>query len=136
MNREEFDFRLAYGQRREKALKELILSGNYEVKSDRKSIHTGNLVLEISQRDPNGGQKPSGIEVTRADWWAYEWAPDCWLILPAPLVRRTTRNLIHQGNHRVRPMGDNGNQGLTPPIGDFVDAVRREAADEWEGRRW
>jgi len=132
----DFDFRLAYGQGREKALRELILSGNYEVKSDRKTIRTGNIVLETSQLSRDGERIPSGIEKTSANWWGYEWAPDCWLLAPAPLVKRTTRNLIHQGIFKLRPMGDNGNEGLCPPLADFVDALRREAADEWQGRRW
>ena len=38
----------------------------YEVKSDRRSHYTGNLVVEYEQTG-----KPSGISITKADVWMY-----------------------------------------------------------------
>lgn len=60
----DFDLDLQYGQIGEETLAK-ILSGKIEVKTERGQWKsTGNIAIEYSSR-----KKPSGIIVTKADWW-------------------------------------------------------------------
>ena len=42
-----------------------------ELKRDTNAAHTGNVAIEISRRGPDGEQIPSGLSVTKADWFMF-----------------------------------------------------------------
>lgn len=49
-----------------------LTSSKVEVKTDLKSAVTGNFYIEYQQKTKNGKWVPSGIEVTDASYWAWE----------------------------------------------------------------
>jgi len=62
-----------------------------EVKSDQKSNHTGNMVVEIEMYD-----KPSGLMCTTADWWVFYDGAVFVKIKPMEIVRCIFDNkLVH-----------------------------------------
>lgn len=66
MYNSKFDLDLEFGQVYEEGLKKLLYSkGKVEVKTERdKWIETGNIAIEVMCRN-----KPSGLSVTKSDWW-------------------------------------------------------------------
>ncbi len=56
------------GQVGEESFKEF-LEGTYEVKTDYRTVETGNLFVETWQKPHNKDWKQSGINVTKADFW-------------------------------------------------------------------
>ena len=60
-----------------------------EVKSDRASHKTGNVVIEDSY-----GGKPSGIETTKAAWWVYITKCNLYWITPAKIKECIKDNKI------------------------------------------
>jgi len=58
-----------------------------EVKTDRKSIYTGNYVVEIEMYD-----KPSGLLTTKADWWIFTDKVDMIWITPTKLIQTIILN--------------------------------------------
>jgi hypothetical protein len=77
-----FDLDLLEGQRREAALWNLLIDATVEVKSDKKQRETGNVFIEFRQHG-----RPSGLAVSTARWWAIEFYPDCWVLLPRQRLR-------------------------------------------------
>lgn len=61
----QFDIDLKYGEAGETLLRRIV-DGTVEVKRDRQWATTGNVVVEYESRG-----HPSGIAVTKADWWAF-----------------------------------------------------------------
>lgn len=114
----DFDRDLREGKAREDALVHVMLRSRVEVKSDRRCADTGNLCIEFAQSDGKGGLKPSGIAASGAERWAFEYGPECWLILPKDVVLLQARRAYREG--RVKPTGDNGNVSVLVPIDRFV----------------
>lgn len=107
-----FDIDVAHGEFREGALAQVLAlryGDRIEVKSDFKCRTTGNLCLEYAQKG-----RSSGLAATTADWWAFEYYDDCWLIVPTVILRRLARRAWLEG--RRRPTGDNGNESVLLPI--------------------
>lgn len=98
-----FDLDLRQGKLREGALGKLLAATakTVEVKSDRKCRNSGNLFVEYRQKG-----RPSGIATTTADYWAFEFDVDNWLIVPTEklrqiarkIYRRSPRNRVHGGD--------------------------------------
>jgi hypothetical protein len=89
-----------------------ILGGDktVEVKSDQICQYTGNVFVEFEQYG-----KPSGIAVTSADYWAFEYEQDCWLLVPTGKLKSVARLAYRQGLRRNG--GDNNNfTGVLIPI--------------------
>jgi hypothetical protein len=84
------------------------------------------MCFEFSQRNPQGGVKPSGIAASKAFWWAIEFVEGRWLILPTEELRQLGR-LEYGRRRRTRPnfagvpMGDNGNVGVLLPLATLID---------------
>jgi hypothetical protein len=66
-NGPKFDIDFERGKVGEDSHKEFLV-GKHEVKTDYRTIETGNVYIEYNQLNGNG-YKPSGIEVTEADFW-------------------------------------------------------------------
>ncbi len=110
-----FDLDLRYGKEREDALAYL-LGGNIkiEVKADLQCRKTGNLFVEYAQRG-----RPSDIAVTQADYWAFEYDDNCWLIVPTERLKVLARRAYKEGR---RAMGGDYNNyaGVLLPINWLV----------------
>ena len=62
-----FDLDLQFGQMREKKIHDMFFKKKFEIKSERDWWQkTGNIAIEIQCYD-----KPSGISVTKADYWMH-----------------------------------------------------------------
>ena len=77
-----------------------------EVKSDRASHKTGNVVIEDSY-----GGKPSGIETTKAAWWVYITKCNLYWITPKRIKRCIKENNLEsiefpptQGDYKVKSL--------------------------------
>jgi predicted RNA-binding protein with PIN domain len=66
-NGPKFDIDFKRGKVGEDSHKDFLV-GKHEVKTDYKTIETGNFYIEYSQLN-NNGYKPSGIDVTESDFW-------------------------------------------------------------------
>jgi hypothetical protein len=113
--REGFDLDLKYGQSREEALSTLLRGGKtVEVKSDGKCRRTGNLFVEFRQKG-----RPSGLAVTTADYWAFEYDDDQWLIVPTAKLKAVAAVYYKQGK---TALGGDGNkyEGVLVPIKALV----------------
>jgi hypothetical protein len=87
-----------------------MLKARIEVKSDGKCQSTGNLFVEYKQKG-----RPSGLATTEAQRWAFEYAPDCWIIVPTQRLRGLCRLAYKQ--KRIQKGGDhNEYEGVLLPI--------------------
>jgi hypothetical protein len=87
-----WDADLAFGQEGEQIVTEFLSAINqrrFEVKYDR--YRNGRMVVETAQNPRNEGWKPSGINVTEADWWVYMFSPGAFLMVPVPRLKRWLR---------------------------------------------
>lgn len=114
--RYDFQADLAYGEAGEDNAKALFGSGAVEVKSDR--YRNGKMVIETEQK-PSGKQdwQLSGINVTTAEWWVYRLAPDSFLVVSVPRLKRYLRvNRASLRKINLASDGDNPARGflLTP----------------------
>lgn len=116
---ETFDIDLRDGQAREEAFVHVMLRSRVEHKRDKKAARTGNVAIEIAQKDRNGDGVASGINITTAEFYAIEYFPECWLILPTEYVKKLTRLAAQQD--RKQWIGDGGNHlNVLVPIDWFV----------------
>lgn len=60
-----YDIDLPGGQEWESFFKNIVTSGEIECKRDKKAHETGNVFIEYQCRG-----KPSGLSITKANWWA------------------------------------------------------------------
>ena len=89
-----FDIDLKYGQEREDRIEKILKEGKLEVKTERDWwFKTGNIAIEI---ECNG--KPSGIMITKADYWVHILANGdkdyCRLIFDTQTIKKLTKKYI------------------------------------------
>ena len=89
-----FDIDLKYGQEREDRIEKILKEGKLEVKTERDWwFKTGNIAIEI---ECNG--KPSGIMITKADYWVHILAncdkDYCRLIFDTKTIKKLTKKYI------------------------------------------
>lgn len=128
-----FDKDLREGEAREDAFVHVLLRSRVEHKRDKRctewtrgSAPTGNLCIEFQQSDGIGGKKHSGIAISQADTWAFEYRAEHWLLVPTERVRDLARRAVAEG--RTRPTGDNGNVSALVPIAWFFEPVEAPLA--------
>lgn len=116
LGRSGFDLDLKHGKLREEALG-AILRGDQkvEIKSDGKCRETGNLFIEYRQKG-----RPSGIAVTEADYWAFEFADDNWLIVPTGKLKAIARQAYMDPRNRKRGGDYNEYEGVLVRIESLV----------------
>lgn len=119
-----FDLKLSSGESSEAMLYSILrLSGDkIEVKDDEKCSKTGNIAVEFAQSDGRGGEKPSGIQVTKSDWWATRIGTFAWLLVPTESMRRAAE--LKRRKQGLIKMGDNGNKGVLIRLNGFIDWLR------------
>jgi hypothetical protein len=120
--REGWDLDLRHGLARESALVHLLLRSLVEAKSDTRCAATGKLFIEYRSHG-----RPSGIAVTQADRWAFEFDEDCWLIVPTARLRAITR-LAYRQRRLVRGGDHDRSEGVLVPITWLTCSPNRLAA--------
>lgn len=130
--RYDFDIDLAYGHEGEANLKAVFgaaAGGKAEVKSDR--YRNGRMVVETHQK-PNGKDwQPSGINVTTAEWWAYRFAPDSFILISVARLKRYLRaNLATLTRKEFASDGNNPARGFLLYPDDIQDMMNNRAYDE------
>ena len=114
-----FDKDLAWGEIYEGTLRDVLRSkgGLIEVKTERDIWkNTGNIWIEFSSRG-----KPSGISITKANWWVHWLTVDDKVIgghiFPIEYIKEKSREYYKKG--KVVPGGDdNTSMGILVPIKD------------------
>ena len=124
MKQSQFDLDLRHGQAVEGALANLLLRATVEVKNDKTSRRTGNFCIEYQQYGPDGkSYVPSGIAVTTAMYWAFQYDEGCYLIMPTERVKEIARRFAKdKGNRKLT--GDNGNWSVLVPISAFIPSMQ------------
>jgi hypothetical protein len=97
-NGPKFDIDLERGKVGEDSHKDFLV-GKHEVKTDYRTIETGNVYIEYNQLNGNG-YKPSGIEVTEADFWVQASPKGVGGIY---IKTEVLRELIAENNFPVKP---------------------------------
>jgi hypothetical protein len=68
----DFDLDFSKGKEGENLVENTLINGTIEVKNDLKWKNTGNIYVETECFYQTSGQwEPSGLSVTKADWWAF-----------------------------------------------------------------
>tara|TARA_R110002020_G_scaffold357665_1_gene570013 strand:+ start:340 stop:792 length:453 start_codon:yes stop_codon:yes gene_type:complete len=103
-----FDIDLQYGQIYEKALALILQDAKLEVKTERDTWKkTGNIAIELHNHASN---KPSGLSVTKADYWATILVNDFKIhsihILPVSELKTRVKDIVRNGNGRMVMGGD------------------------------
>ncbi len=116
---ETFDKDLREGKAREDAFVHVLLRSRVEHKRDKKAGRTGNVAIEIEQICSDGETRRSGVMTTTAEYFAIEYAPECWLIVPTEYVKSLATRAV--GDKLDRWIGDGGNhRNALVPIEWFV----------------
>ena len=123
-----FDLDLEFGQAREESLAWVIGDAKIEVKSDQACRRTGNLFVEYRQKG-----RPSGIAVTEADYWAFEYDDGCWLLVPTDKLKRICRRVWRDHPEQRKPGGDYDRyDGVLVPISWLVP----NGKPDWKDTTW
>ena len=87
-----FNRDLAFGLQGEEIVRQFLDSldaAKFEVKYDR--YRNGRMAVETNQNPRNEGWKPSGINVTEADWWVYLFSPGGFVMVEVARLKRYLR---------------------------------------------
>lgn len=117
LSRSGFDIDLREGEAREAALVRAMASVGHlvEHKRDHKAHDSGNVFIEYQQKG-----RPSGINVTTAQWWAIEFDANAWIVIETDRLRWLCRQAWRNPANR-KSGGDNNNyRGVTVPVRDLV----------------
>lgn len=97
-----FDKDVVEGEAAEKYVKDVLTNKKMEVKRDKWALKSGNLCLEFQSRG-----KPSGIEVTKSDFWSFVIGDIHFITFPTKFLK-----WIHSNNYgQVRFGGDRNENG-------------------------
>ena len=104
----DFDFDLKFGEIFEKALALILQDKKLEVKTERdKWVKTGNIAIELHNHNSN---KPSGLSVTKADYWGTILVDDYRVksihILPVSDLKTRVKDIVRNGNGKIVMGGD------------------------------
>lgn len=140
-----YDFHqdLKFGKKGEALVESFLESlsgGAFEVKTDR--YRNGRMVIEVEQnprrrKNPDGTAfwKPSGLMVTKAEWWVYVYTLDgshgAFVIISVARIKR----FIKAHEHRLKVIdfaskSSNPSKGYLLQPEDVIDMMTNEAYDE------
>jgi hypothetical protein len=112
-----FDLDLKEGESYENEFARLLgKETKIEIKRDFKCAATGNLFIEYRQKN-----RPSGIAVTEADYWAFGYAERRWLLIPTDELKQIARHIWRTfPERRVRGGDFNCYEGVLVPVASLV----------------
>ena len=107
-NNSDFDIDLEFGQIFEKSLARILQDKKIEVKTERdKWKETGNIAIELYNHNKKA---PSGLSVTKADYWATILVDDYKVesihILPVSDLKKRVKELVSKGYGKIVMGGD------------------------------
>lgn len=117
--KDKFDIDLRDGEAGEDAFVHVFLRAKVEHKRDHKCAQTGNLFVEYRQKG-----RPSGLATSAADYWAFEYDVDCWIIVPAERLKRVAQQAYRNPANRVRGGDGRRFDGVRLPIVMLVPKPR------------
>lgn len=110
-----FDLDLADGRAGEDSLVRAICWARFEAKRDHQAERTGNHAVEYERRRTTGEVEPSGISLTKAEWWAVEIRPDRrWVICHVDDMKQLARRAVRERRHRWGGDGGRSHFALVP----------------------
>lgn len=130
MQAEKFDLDLAFGEEGERQFQKIFNGATrVEVKTERDAWRrTGNIIVEIGAKRPDGSWRESGLKVTESDWWAqnlsYNGETIACMMFKTEHLRHMVSALLATGKARL-VMGGDDNRSLlavVPIDGLFEDA--------------
>ena len=103
-----FDLDLKFGEIFEKSLALILQDKKLEVKTERDQwVKSGNIAIELHNHNSN---KPSGLSVTKADYWATILVDDYRVksihILPVADLKERVKEIVRSGKGRLVMGGD------------------------------
>ena len=103
----DFDVDLKFGEKFEGCLADILNRGKVEVKTERDLwVDTGNIAVEI-----RCNSRPSGLAVTKADYWAHIMTKDGEIkfivILPVITLKRRVKHLLNTNQANIISGGEN-----------------------------
>lgn len=102
------------------AIREAVSSGSGEVKTDMKSVHTGNVYIEYECLYRTGW-KPSGIAITEAAIWHHVLPGPVLIAAPVDRVREVVARYRREPrNLRDCTRGSHPTHGVVVPVQAFV----------------
>lgn len=130
-----FDGDKVFGERGERTVRnfiQAIMSGSFEVKTDR--FRNGNMVVEIQQNARRQGWKDSGLRVTKAYWWVYMYSPDgAMVVVSVARLKRYVASLHPSLLRKFAPMSDNPSVGYLLTPAQVVEMMSSSTYDEGDG---
>ena len=107
-----FDLDLKFGEKYENCLAEILNKGKVEVKTERDIwVDTGNIVVEIRYKN-----KPSGLSVTKSDYWAHIMTKDdvikFILLFPVDTLKKRVKYLLKNKKAKIVMGGDDNQSAL------------------------
>lgn len=124
---------LGFGRKGEKKIEsflENIAEGHLEVKTDR--YRNGRMVIEIEQQPENQDWKPSGIMVTKAKWWVYQYGLDgAFNIISVARIKRYIKIIKKNKELKMFGMrGTNRSRGYLLEPEEVIDLMVNPLYDE------
>lgn len=97
---------------------ELVTGKKVEVKSDRRTIETGNVYIEYWSRG-----KPSGISTTQSDYYVYKVGEEQAIIIATSQLKIKIKELVEQGKARMDVKGGDNNtsRGVLCKLNDLIN---------------
>jgi hypothetical protein len=108
-------------------------SGAIEIKTDR--YRNGRLAIETDQNPRNQGWKKSGINITTAKWWVYQYHLDgAFLIIKTERIKRYLRTHPDRYNEKTKqnfaPKSDNPAKGFLLEQHEVTDMILNPKYDQ------
>jgi hypothetical protein len=126
---------LAFGKKGEQITKDFltaIATGSFEVKTDR--YRNGRMVVETEQNPRNSGWKPSGLQVTLAEWWVYVYALDgSIVVIKVDRLKRYIATLPEKRTKTFAPMSNNPAKGFLLLPEEVIDLMTNPIYDKASG---
>lgn len=126
---------LAHGEQGEETIKEFLqdlAQGSIEIKTDR--YRNGRIVIETNQKPAGQNWKPSGINITTATWWVYQYHLDgAFITIRTDRLKRYLRANKHRYNEQTKQTmgttGDNPTKGWLLQPEEVQDMMLNKAYD-------
>lgn len=117
---------LGFGRKGEKKIEsflEDIGGGHLEVKTDR--YRNGRMVLEVAQKPKDQDWKPSGVMVTKAKWWVYQYGLDgAFNIIAVDRIKRYIKAIKKTKEVKLFGLrGDNHSRGYLLEPEEVIDLM-------------